>query len=140
MMPAKFFARNPGSIGAVKTLADQVREFIEREGITATELARRCGVSRQNVDNVLKGSVKRVSWIAALAEAMHTTTDALLTGKPAAPRLVVRGASWPFEFLTREAWAELTPSQQAVVDHAAAKAAAEFKRGGDADGKRQIGA
>lgn len=138
-MPANFFARNPGSILAVKTLADQVRDYVAREGITATELARRCGVSRQNVDNVLKGNVRRVSWIAALAEVMNTTTDALLTGKPTPPRVLIRSAPWPFEFLTRETWASLTPAQRAVVDHAAAKAAAEFQRDSDSSGKRQVG-
>lgn len=138
MMPANFFARKPGSIGAVKTLADQVREFIEREGITATELARRCGVSRQNVDNVLKGT-KRIKWLPELAAVMKTSTDALLTGKPAPPRFVVSGSTWPFEFLTRDAWASLTPAQRAVVDHAAAKASAEFRRDDGADSKRQTG-
>lgn len=139
MMPANFFARNPGSMSAVKTLADQVREFIEREGITATELSRRCGVSRQNVDNVLKGAVKAPHWIASLAKAMRTTADALLTGEPAPPRLVVKPAAWPFEFLSREAWAALTPAERAVVDHAAARAAAEFRRPDSDFGKRQTG-
>lgn len=122
----------------MKTLADQVREFLEREGITATEMARRCGVSRQNVDNVLKGTA-RIKWLPQLADAMGTTVDALLTGKPAS-RFVVRGSPWPLEFLTREHWARLTPAQRAVVDHAALKAAEQFLRGnGGADGKQQTG-
>ncbi len=135
-MPAKNFARKPGSIRAVKPLAKQVAEFIQAGNLSASELARRCGVSRQNVDNVLSGSVTSPRWIAALAREMGTTTDALLTGKAPPPRLVVRAATWPFEFLTPEQWAKLKPSERAVVDHAAAKAAAEFLTGGNPGASR----
>lgn len=123
----------------MKSLADQVREFMEREGLSLTEFARLCGTSRQNLTNVVRGSVTSPHWIAGLATAMRTTTDALLKGSDPPPRFVVRGQTWPFEFLSREQWAALSPAQRAVVDHAAAKAAAEFRRDDSAEAKRQTG-
>lgn len=123
----------------MKPLADLVREYMEREDITATEMGRRCGVSRQNVENLVSGKVRRISWLPALADEMKTTVDALLTGKPTPSRFVVRTGPWPMEFLTRETWARLTPAQRAVVDHAAMLAAQQFIPKADDTGSRQTG-
>lgn len=82
ILDANEIARKAGKLFCVKTLGQQVDDFIKREGITPTEMGRRAVTSRQNIENLIAGKVQRVPhYIHGLAQAMRTTVDALLAGE-----------------------------------------------------------
>lgn len=57
---------------------------------TTEEMARRVGTSRQNIENLESGKVRRPGYLPELADVMQTTVDALLGRKPPAARLCAR--------------------------------------------------
>jgi hypothetical protein len=80
-VPANNFARKEGKLPCMKTLADQVQEFLDGEGWRAPDLARAAKVSRQNIENVLKGTVKSPRHLPSIARVMRTTVDVLVSGR-----------------------------------------------------------
>ena len=98
-LKANNIARKPGKMICVKTLADQVREFMSREGIKSTAAMARLipTTSRQSLSNMLKGDINHpTTYMPELAAVMRTTVDVLLAGayvwtpKDAAPKDVER--------------------------------------------------
>lgn len=69
----------------MKTIAEQVKQFrtAPNRRWNTTELAHRCGTSRQNIENLEDGKVALPGYIVALADVMETSVDTLLGRKPA---------------------------------------------------------
>ena len=68
---------------AMKPLGERVKEFRESRKWTAGRLAKEVGTSRQNIDNLEAGRVRRHPfYIHALARVMGASTDELLAGTP----------------------------------------------------------
>lgn len=129
-LEATEIARKGNKIAGMKSVADQVEDFMSRSGLnTSTKMANHVGTDRQNIDNVRAGKMPRTPLLKKLADAMGTTMDVLLAGryvygqKPAEP--VVQGYPWPFEWITPERWASLTERQRGVVEKAAVDALEE---------------
>jgi hypothetical protein len=64
----------------VKTLAEQVLQFMQAEELNAPQMARLVGTSRQNIENLMAGNVHNPRYLASLARVMRTSADALLRG------------------------------------------------------------
>lgn len=121
----------------MRSLGEQVQEFLDGEGITAAQLAKQLGESRQNLENLVAGRAGMPKYLLALSMAMRASADELLAGRyryraSGTPAAAAPGASyvvevWPFTRLTREEWAELGPLQ-AVVEDAAVNKARELLR------------
>lgn len=90
MLDANLCARKPRKMFCtMKTLADQVQEFMALKGWNSQQLADEVGTDRQSVENIWRKGTKMPKYIQALAKVMNTTTDALLAGQWS-PDLVVR--------------------------------------------------
>jgi transcriptional regulator with XRE-family HTH domain len=70
----------------MQTLAERVAALRSARSWSQSELARRSGVTQQNVNSVELGKVKRPRYTHELARALDTTVEYLLTGK-GEPRL-----------------------------------------------------
>lgn len=65
----------------MKTLSEQVRDYLENEGLTPAAFAKLVKVSRQNIENVLAGNVKTPRYLPAIARVMGTTVEDLVAGR-----------------------------------------------------------
>ena len=83
-------------------LKRQIKAYIDERGITAAQLARRCGISKQTMSLWLGGSAPRnLDDLKKLAECLGTTVDHLCFGDgvdPVANRVVeldaLLGSEW----------------------------------------------
>lgn len=115
---ANSLARKGRRISRVRSLGEQVQEFLDGEGITAAQLAKQLGESRQNLENLVAGRAGMPKYLLALSMAMRASADELLAGRyryraRGTPAAAAPGSSyvvevWPFTRLTREEWAELS--------------------------------
>lgn len=63
---------------AMNTLGEKVAAFRKSQGLTAGQLAKKVGTSRQNIENLELGRVLMPGYLCELADAMGVTTDYLL--------------------------------------------------------------
>lgn len=63
---------------AIVILLKNLKKLREREGLNASELARRVGVSPQAICKMEQGGGATVETVCAIADALHCTTDELL--------------------------------------------------------------
>lgn len=68
------------------TIDQQVRAFLKEREWKPPRLAEEVGTSRQNIDNLLAGTVKIPAYIVRLADVMETSTDELLGRQPPATK------------------------------------------------------
>lgn len=124
----------------MKSLGEQVQDFMEQEGLNAPAMGRLVGVSRQNIQNLMAGTVKNPAYIAELARVMRTSADVLLAGRysyrPAgaaepqiAPTKTPSPADpWPLDpWIPRDVWEQLGPHQRGAVAYEASKALRDMK-------------
>lgn len=129
---AKYVARKSGKVVCVKkTLGDQVRDYMTKEGLNTTQMAERVKTSRQNIANVL-GGAERPKCLPKLAAVMDTTVDALMAGTYVYGAKIVhfsqRGSdqAWPFERLPKAVWNGLSERQKGAIEDAALQKLREF--------------
>lgn len=118
----------------MKSLGEQVQEFMAGEGLNAPEMGRLVGRSRQNIENLVAGTVRNPSYLPELVRVMRTSADVLLSGRyvyrPAgavtpAPEPQPAAEPWPLDpYISRERWALLSQA----VRHAAAWEASKVVR------------
>jgi transcriptional regulator with XRE-family HTH domain len=118
----------------VKTLGEQVQDYMTGEGLNAPEMGRRVGCSRQNIENLLAGTVRHPSYLADLARVLGTTADALLSGRyvyrangrseqVVAQEAMPTAEPWPLApFITRSQWDQLHQAERNAVAWEASKA------------------
>ena len=81
--PVDFAKAVPANIPNVRemNLKSQLKLHLERRGMTAAELARKSGVSKQVVSHWLNGAKpKNINQVKKVADALGTTLDHLLFG------------------------------------------------------------
>ena len=113
---------------------------MEQEGLNAPAMGRLVGVSRQNIQNLMAGTVKNPAYIADLARVMRTTADVLLAGRyvyrpagaaqpqePTPDLSSAPGDPWPLDpFIPRERWMQLGQAERNAVAWEASKALREI--------------
>lgn len=67
------------------TPGDRIREACESTGLTQSEVARRIGVKVQQLQEIMRGDVKRTKHFPAIAKALGVDVAWLTTGKGVAP-------------------------------------------------------
>lgn len=60
-------------------LANLIEEFLEREGLTSEEFAQKCGVSRKQIDNIIRSrsADPKLNTVIAILRAMKARLAAL---------------------------------------------------------------
>jgi len=64
-----------------KTLGQRVKWMRKTKGWSQTDLANKCGITYQNIQNVEKGRVQMPQYIQSLATALETTIEYLIKGE-----------------------------------------------------------
>lgn len=71
-------------MACVKTLGQQVQDFMAAEGLNSRAMAALVKTSRQNIENLVNGKAGMPRYIADLARVMRTSVEALVAGEPVA--------------------------------------------------------